>query len=87
MKKLIHLIIVFAVYFSSFGQNDSLENKGKVIVQVYGVADYNLTQNAQNKYGFGIGRTHFGCQYQFNDKTSAKINSELGENITTVRIT
>ena len=86
MKKTILFFILLAVCFSSFGQNDSLNNNGKVIVQVFGIADYNLTQNAQKIYGFGIERAHFGYQYQFNDKISAKIILDTGRPTTVGQI-
>jgi len=86
MTKFILLIIVLVGCFQAFGQNGSLENKGKIIVQVFGVADYNAIKDVKKKYGFRIARAHFGYQYQFNDKISAKIILDRGRPTTVAQI-
>lgn len=50
-------------------------NKVKPIVQVFCIADYNVSDN---NYGFGIGRVHLGFKYQYNKNWSAKIILDRG---------
>jgi hypothetical protein len=47
----------------------------KPIVQVFGTANYNITDN---RYGYSIGRAHLGFEYSFNNKWSAKIILDRG---------
>lgn len=51
---------------------------GKPIVQVFGWADFNLTQDAQKQYSFAFDRAHFGYEYTFDPKWSARIIIDRG---------
>lgn len=67
------------VTLSAVSQNDTLfRPNGKPIVQVFGNFDSNLSEGANQKYRFWIGRAHFGYQYSFSEQWQAKIVLDAG---------
>lgn len=90
MKNIILLILAVIIsntFILAQSNADSIVNKGKPIIQVFGNFDYNATKNIQKEYEFWFGRAHFGYEYQYSKELSGKIIIDAGrptkiENIT-----
>lgn len=72
------LFFISSLSISAQALKDSIINKGKPIIQVFGNFDYNATNVVQKKYGFWFGRAHFGYEYQFSKQFSGKIIIDAG---------
>ncbi|GAB4318374.1 MAG: hypothetical protein Kow00127_10400 [Bacteroidales bacterium] len=83
MMKVIRKFLILSALLSSavLSAQDSSIKSGfdyqrlKPIVQVFGIAGYDLENNT---YSYYFGRSHFGLQYQFNENWSAKIILDRG---------
>ena len=78
-------LLFFTGNLLDFQTDTTGTHKGKPIIQVFGNFDYNATQGTQ-KYGFWLGRAHFGYDYQFNNHFSGKIIIDAGRPTTVGQI-
>ncbi len=83
------LFILFAWLNIHAQQDTTFQSHGNPIIQVFGIADYNATEDADRAYGFGFGRAHLGYQYQFARDWSAKIILDRGRptSVGTIKVT
>ena len=78
-KKIVAISFILFAWLNIHAQQDTtFESHGNPIIQVFGVADYNATEDADKGYGFGFGRAHLGYQYLFDRDWSAKIILDRG---------
>ena len=85
MSKIKCFVILLLVCSSSFVSTLAAQEKepvfngaGKPIIQVFGNFDLNLGKDHGKRYGFWIGRAHFGYEHQFSEQFSGRIVLDVG---------